>query len=486
MVKKLVVIGIDGMDYDVVRNHRVELPFLNTLLDNNGCPHLRSVFPADTTPAWSTIYMGVDPSVHGIINFVNAGDQEDTYKGFVFDDSAFKGKTFWDKLNEKGYRTVVLFPMNIKHGWHINGLMITRPYEKTIQVWPTEKKCIYNPSAKILGRELEYTSDKKMDLVRDDFFRKFNEEHRVTKLALEREECDLFFSYFSTTDGIQHAFWRNCDPKHPEFPGENKYQNVIIEMYKKVDSMLKEFSEMVPDTPLLVVSDHGHGARPVWCARINEILKREGYLAPKHSEGENKKRSFSAKAVVKNFGIGFVKKYGLPKPVKNILKKIPIWKKVFVSSADFDWNHTVAFLSDLSAMKNYSYGGIRIKKGATENVDSLCDEIIEKLKGYMIEDENRPAFQWIRRTNTLYHGEYLNRYPEIIFQLDERFGASWDFGDILFEKKGFMHQFSPGAHRYETAYLGTKGIVLNRKQYEMTDICNLIMSVVEHEESTIT
>lgn len=478
MVSKLLVFGIDGMDYDVVRNHQPELPFLNQLLENNGCPHLRSVFPADTTPAWSTIYTGVDPTVHGIINFVNAGDQEDTYKGFEFDDSAFVGKTFWDKAKEKGYRSVVLFPMNIKQGWDVNGLMITRPFEKKIRVWPKEKEDIYSPNAVILGSELEYTSEGKLDLVRDDFIRKFDEEYRVTKLALQHEDCDLFFSYFSTIDGIQHAFWRNCDPKHPEYPGENKYQHVIIDMYQKVDRMLKEFSEMTPDTPLLVVSDHGHGARPVWCARINEILKREGYLTPKHDQTNGKKQGNSAKKIIKELGIGFVRKFGMPKPMKSLLKKIPIWKKVFVSSADFDWDHTVAYLSDLSAMKNYSYGGIRIKKGAEKDTDALCDEIIEKIKDYKIEDENKPAFQWIRRTNTLYHGEYLSRYPEIIFQLDERFGASWDLGEKLFEKKGFMHQFSPGAHRYETAYLGAKGIHLDRSQYDLTDIYQIILDVV--------
>ena len=480
MVKKLLIIGVDGMDYDYVREHSEELPFLDRLLKNNGYPHMRSVFPADTTSAWTTIFTGVDPTEHGIINFVNVGDQDNTYQAFTFDDSAFRGKTFWDVLRNKGYKNVVLFPMNIKEGWDIDGLMITRAHEGKISVWPAQKEALYQPDAKILGSELEYTSEAKLGLVRDDFKRKFAEEYRVTKLALQNEDCDVFFSYFSTTDGIQHAFWRNCDPKHPEYPGDNQYKNVILDMYADVDKMLQEFAEMMPETPMLVISDHGHGARPVWCARINEILRREGYLTPKKADsGKKKANSFSFKAFIRNTGLSFVKRFGLPAPMKAILKKIPIWKKVFVSSADFDWDHTVAYLSDLSAMKNYSYGGIRVKCDDKEHIDELCDEIIAKIKDYCIEDEGIPAFKWIRRTNSLYHGPYLNRYPEIIFQLDERFGASWDLGTILFEKKGFMHQFSPGAHRYETAYLGTRGIKLDQKQYEMTDVYKIIMSVMQ-------
>ena len=69
MVRKLIILGIDGMDWDVIVRYKDVLPNLYGLMQKNNYPHLRSVFPADTTPAWSTIYTGLDPSEHGIINF---------------------------------------------------------------------------------------------------------------------------------------------------------------------------------------------------------------------------------------------------------------------------------------------------------------------------------------------------------------------------------------------------------------------------------
>ena len=51
MVRKLIVIGIDGMDYDVVRRHEDVLPNISGIMKEHACPRLRSVFPADTTPA---------------------------------------------------------------------------------------------------------------------------------------------------------------------------------------------------------------------------------------------------------------------------------------------------------------------------------------------------------------------------------------------------------------------------------------------------
>ena len=281
MVRKLIILGIDGMDWDVIVRYKDKLPNLYGLMQKNNYPHLRSVFPADTTPAWSTIYTGLDPSEHGIINFVNVGAKENTYKPLVFDDSAFKGKAFWDVLNKQGLSCAVILPMNIKEGWEINGLMITRPYEGKIRVYPQGKESIYNPRVDILGTDGKFTSEKDLPALRDEFFAKVNEEIRLTRLAIENEDVDVLFSYFSTTDGIQHDFWRHCDPNHPEYPGPNEHENVIRDMYIAMDNYVGEVMQKQPDTPLLIISDHGHGARPVYTVRINELLRRGGYLTPK-------------------------------------------------------------------------------------------------------------------------------------------------------------------------------------------------------------
>lgn len=479
MVNKLIILGIDGMDLDVVLRYREDLPNLTGMLEKNGMPHLRSVFPADTTPAWSTIYTGLDPTGHGIINFVNVGAKENAYKPFEFDDSAFKGKTFWDHLNEKGYSCGVILPMNIKEGWDINGVMITRPYEGRIRVHPQSKRELYQPKEKLLSTEPKYTSEKSLPALRDEFFAKAEEETRLTRLMMEHENLDVLFAYFSTTDGIQHDFWRHCDPDHPQYPGRNEYENVIRDMYIYMDNFIGEVAQKQPNTPILVLSDHGHGARPVRVARINELLKRGGYLAPKGSSGSSKpsgKKKF--KKFLKNTCVGFVKKVGLPKWAMKLARKFPVWKSLFASSNDFDWNNTRAYLSDLSAMKNYSYGGIRLND-TVEDKDALADEIIEYLKGIEIEGEGRPLFEWIVRTNTFYHGQYLNKYPEIIYQMDEHWGGEWELGEKIFEQSGHMHAMSPGGHRWRTAVIAGKNLELNRKNYEMTDIYSVIMENVK-------
>jgi len=137
-------------------------------------------------------------------------------------------------------------------------------------------------------------------------------------------------------------------------------------------------------------------------------------------------------------------------------------------------------MSDLSAVKNYSYGGIRIND-SVEDKDDLADKIIEYLRPIHIEGEEKPLFEWIVRTNTFYHGKHLDKYPEIIFQMDERYGGEWEFGEKIFDQSGMMHMVSSGGHRWRTAVIASANIQLLKEQYEMTDIFDLILQLVGSE-----
>lgn len=475
MVNKLIVLGIDGMDWDVVMRYRQHLPNLYAMMERNGFPRLRSVFPADTTPAWSTIYTGLDPSEHGIINFVNVGAKENTYKPLTFEDSAFRGRTFWDALNQKGISCAVILPMNIKEGWEINGLMITRPLNGSIRVYPESKKTQYAPRAEILGTEGKFTSEKDLPRLRKEYFDKAEEEIRLTKLVMQQENVDVLFAYFSTTDGIQHDFWSYGDPEHPDYPGSNPYETAIRDMYIKMDELVGDIAAEQPHTPLLVISDHGHGARPIYRVRINELLLRGGYLIPKAgSVGTKPSAMKKAKKQIKKLAVTFVKKIGLPKPMVKLAKKFPVWKSLFASSADFDWDKTQAYLSDLSAIKHYSYGGIRLNEQVPDK-DALADEIVRYLSQIEIDGEDKKLFNWIVRTNTFYHGPYLDRYPEIIFQMDERWGGEWELGQNIFEQDRGDSVMSPGGHRWRTAVIAGNNIHFVGGNYEMTDIYRMIM-----------
>ena len=69
--KKLIVIGVDGMDPNFVERHWSDLPNLAALRDRGRFTRLRTTTPPQSPVAWSTFSTGLSPDGHGIYDFVH-------------------------------------------------------------------------------------------------------------------------------------------------------------------------------------------------------------------------------------------------------------------------------------------------------------------------------------------------------------------------------------------------------------------------------
>ncbi len=69
--KRVVVLGIDGMDPGFLERHLPDLPNLNRLRQEYGLRRLDTSTPPQSPVAWSTFITGLDPSGHGIFDFVH-------------------------------------------------------------------------------------------------------------------------------------------------------------------------------------------------------------------------------------------------------------------------------------------------------------------------------------------------------------------------------------------------------------------------------
>ena len=93
-MNRLLIIGLDGFDPDLFERWETLLPNLSLLKRKGFYIRLKSVFPPDSVPAWTTIYTGLSPDKHGIIHSIDY--LEKNYRKLKFDFHIFKGKTFWD------------------------------------------------------------------------------------------------------------------------------------------------------------------------------------------------------------------------------------------------------------------------------------------------------------------------------------------------------------------------------------------------------
>ena len=71
--RRVIVLGVDGMDYDLVRDliARGRLPHFAQLAQSGAFAPLRTTIPPQSPVAWSTFITGLDPGRTGIFDFIH-------------------------------------------------------------------------------------------------------------------------------------------------------------------------------------------------------------------------------------------------------------------------------------------------------------------------------------------------------------------------------------------------------------------------------
>jgi predicted AlkP superfamily phosphohydrolase/phosphomutase len=69
--KRIIVLGIDGMDPQFLERHWASLPNLDRLRREGEFKSLETVMPPQSPVAWSTFITGMDPGGHGIFDFIH-------------------------------------------------------------------------------------------------------------------------------------------------------------------------------------------------------------------------------------------------------------------------------------------------------------------------------------------------------------------------------------------------------------------------------
>ncbi len=86
--KKVIVLGIDGMDPGFVKRHWADLPNLRRLSEQGSYARLGTTTPPQSPVAWSTFITGLTPAQHGIFDFVH---RDPATLGAVLVDDAHRG-----------------------------------------------------------------------------------------------------------------------------------------------------------------------------------------------------------------------------------------------------------------------------------------------------------------------------------------------------------------------------------------------------------
>lgn len=285
-VRKVVVLGIDGMDWHIIDPLLEEgrLPNIAGLIDRGVRADLRSLEPVMKSPIiWTTIATGKGPRKHGITDFLEGTDEAP-----LFNSDGWRARAVWDILSEKDYTVgmvnwMVSWPAKPVNGYNVTDRIIYRPEDGFDPIervtHPDELADELMPYARPVGdvREEELAPFLNGDTWLEDptvsltdavmTFRDVygNDEtvRGVTRHLLEsKEQPDLFGVYFNGVDVSSHFFWGPMDPSTVDIQMDPQMvsacSDIIPRYYERMDGIIGEILDLVDDdSTIILCSDHG-------------------------------------------------------------------------------------------------------------------------------------------------------------------------------------------------------------------------------------
>lgn len=453
-MSRILIIGIDGMDRELIEEFKDDLPNLRKIQSLSPKVNLTSTFPPDSETAWSSIYTGLNPAKHGVVHFIDPLEKSLLNQTKDADSESIRGHTFWDKASEGGKQVCVILPHIGYPVWPVNGIMIGRSsIEDDVQVYP--ESILDDPDINKLNTVKGFPGFG--GIPHDEFIQRHKDLLDATlEVGLtyyEKEDWDIFFIYSSILDVVPHFFWKYHDTEDPDYINGNPFNSVIKDLYVLHDNFIGRFLNKIDDeTVLIVVSDHGHGRRPTKIININEILRQQGFLI----EAENRLSS-NLFETFKSQAINLVNNYNLENVASKLLQRLPNVKKLCISSPSIAWDSTLAYVTDLSGIKCYPYGGININRDLIKDDltyeqtrESIIDLLPIEISNYL--GSSDPVISWIKKREEVYGGEFIDKFPDIIFQLNEEYGiGNKIWCDII--EKNTLHAVVPGSHKRYNAVL---------------------------------
>lgn len=444
-MSKVIVLGVDGMDWPLLDTLMPELPAIRSVAQRGYAGEMRSIFPPDSVPSWVSIFTGLDPSRHGIletIDYFKKGAAQ-----FSVGTDAFRGKTFWDRAGALGKRVIVVNPLLAYPPWSVNGVMASGP------VFMSGDSRIHPPSLAgeyrlpPLGGIVDFPE--KHELA--DFARKtYEESERMVDFTLElmrTRPWDLVFLSLLTMDRIFHFFWRYFDTEDPTHPPGNEHADVIRSFHHFIDSCVARLLDAAgDDCVLMIISDHGHHRRPTLLFNLNELLLRNGLLKSRISGPRLLSPRWHLERA-KNLVLETLHRLDREDLAYRFARIFPWTRKMKKRDFMTEPASNIATASDFGGTN--PFGGVDVSRArcAAEGLDyERTRERVIALLMQTRDASGEPVFVWAKRREEIYDGPRIDKYPDVLYEMKPQYGTNWSLHVPLVTVNP-RHRKISGGHR---------------------------------------
>lgn len=465
MKARTLLIGLDGGTFTVLDPLMAagEMPFFKELVSSGVRAELRSVVPALTPPAWTSLTTGRTPGWHGIFDFFGKETPDDRQIR-VADSRDVRAATLWSIADRQGLRTTALnFPMMFPpppiRGFVVPGWMPWRqlrlgchPRElfdrlKGLPGLDTRKLAMdMETEAKAIegGRPEEYEEWIRLHLDRE------RQWHCVLRDLMRNDPSELTAIVFDGPDKIQHLCWRFLDPAFAADAADGWAAGIrrsCVEYFRELDKLLADLVGMAgPQATVVVASDHGFGAQH-GTFFVNSWLEKQGYLAWADGSAPRAKDATE-------LGIGQLARH----------------------SYQLDWTRTRAYVATPSS------NGIHIvmrQPGADGGVapadyDRFRDRLAAELAAVTDPTSGEPILSRVWRRDEVFDGPHGTLGPDLTLELADGGLVSILASDTVYERRAEVS----GTHRPQGIFVARgpqlrRGVVL--PQLSILDVAPLVL-----------
>ena len=274
--RRVCVVGLDGVPCTLLKRFTDGgvTPRLGEILSLGHLHSMKASLPEISAVSWPSFMTGADPGTHGVIGFTDF--KENSYEFRVVSSSDVRAPAIWDKLAERGKRSVVINQPSTYPARRIDGALISGfvAIDMRRAVWPAGLA----PKLDRLGYSIDVNTMECRDnpqRLKAELHETLAGRRKAVDLLWDTEDWDYFEIVVTGTDRLQHFLWDALDDEsHP-------HHDMFIDYYREVDRLVGEiferFCDVSSDEGFFMLSDHGFtGIRQE--VYINRWLSENGYL----------------------------------------------------------------------------------------------------------------------------------------------------------------------------------------------------------------
>ena len=433
VASKVLVIGLDGATFDLIKPWVAEgkLPMMRKLLVEGSHGNLKSVPNMNSAAAWSSFATGTNPGKHGIFYF----DERipGTYSKRYLNRSHRSGASFWKILSDHGRRVCVINVPITFPAEEINGIMLAGLDSPGVnsEGFAYPPSILQELSSQVTNYIIEpgipgYMKAGRKDQALARLFEAIDRRLACARHLLAKYPWELFIVVFTAPDAVQHFFWRDMDPLHPEHDHEEAaaYRDAILKVYERMDEAVKVLVEEAKPCSTVIVSDHGGGFNQRGAEYLNLWLRNKGLLSYSGSRDDRPfGRSFLGSLrdiaiTVMGFAYRQLDKR-LPRETK--LRLVRLFPRVreqvesAISLQGIDWSATRAYSDGARDeiwinVRGREPGGI-VEPG--QEYDKLCTYLVDELMACRDTRTGEQVVEAVNRREHIYWGEFVEKAPDI-------------------------------------------------------------------------